>query len=180
MPALPVFPDRTAMPDDYHSVQEPSQFEYDSKETNPAEPEDIQDNYNKTTAHYGGKSSIYKKTQTYAVRHTDVQLPDPEPDEPNPPLNCEFDAGEVYDEGYYVAEIAMADEADQWGHCFNCGKEGHRWAECTKPLKDSLKQAKEWANHKNQLLNQDGGAGPKGAQSPQMGTAKANLAKAKN
>ena len=58
----------------------------------------------------------------------------------------------VYDEGYYVAVIAMADEADKWGHCFNCGKEGHRWAECTKPLKDSLKQAKEWANRKKQSL----------------------------
>ena len=39
-PALPVFPDRTAMPDDYHSVREPSEFEYDSEETNPEEPED--------------------------------------------------------------------------------------------------------------------------------------------
>ena len=39
-PALPVFPDRTATPDDYHSAWEPSEFEYDSKETNPKEPED--------------------------------------------------------------------------------------------------------------------------------------------
>ena len=39
-PALPVFPDRTAMPDDYHSAREPSEFEYDSKETDPEEPED--------------------------------------------------------------------------------------------------------------------------------------------
>ena len=73
----------------------------------------------------------------------------------------------------------MADEADQWGCCFNCGKEGHRWAECTEPLKDSLKQAKERPNHKKQLLNWDGGAGAKGAWSPQTGMAKANPAKAK-
>ena len=98
------------------------------------------------STHYSGKSSPYDKTRTYAVRHTDVKLRDPEQDEPNPPLNCEFDAGEVYDEGYYGAVIAMADEADQWGHCFNCGKEGHHWAEYTKPLKDSLKQAKERAD----------------------------------
>ena len=39
-PALPVFPDRTAMPDDYHSAREPSEFEYDSEETDPEEPED--------------------------------------------------------------------------------------------------------------------------------------------
>ena len=79
-----------------------------------------------------------------------------------------------------MAIIAMADEADQWGCCFNCGKEGHRWAECTEPLKDSLKQAKEQANHKKQSLNWDGGARAKGARSPQTGTAKADPAKAKN
>ena len=72
-----------------------------------------QDNHNKNMTHYGGKSSLYNKTRTYAVRHTDVQLPDPEQDEPNPPLTCEFDAGEVYDEGYYVVIITMADEVDQ-------------------------------------------------------------------
>ena len=72
-----------------------------------------QDNHNKNTTHYGGKSSPYDKTRTYAVRHTDVQLLDPEQDEPNPPPTCKFNAGEVYDEGYYVAVIAMADKADQ-------------------------------------------------------------------
>ena len=79
-----------------------------------------------------------------------------------------------------MAIIAMADEVDQWGHRFNCGKEGHCWAECTEPLKDSLKWAKEWANHKKQSLNQDGGARAKGAWSPQTGMAKADPAKAKN
>ena len=39
-PVLPMFPDRTAMPDDYHSAWEPLEFEYDSKETDPKEPED--------------------------------------------------------------------------------------------------------------------------------------------
>ena len=86
----------------------------------------------------------------------------------------------MYDEGYYVAVIATADEADRWGCCFNCGKEGHHWAECTEPLKDSLKRAKERANRKRQLLNWDGGAGAKGVQPPQTGTAKADPAQAKN
>ena len=40
VPAPPVFPDRTAMPDDYLSAREPSEFEYDSEETDPGEPED--------------------------------------------------------------------------------------------------------------------------------------------
>ena len=35
-----MFPDRTTTPDDYHSAQEPLEFEYDSKETDPKEPED--------------------------------------------------------------------------------------------------------------------------------------------
>ena len=96
----------------------------------------------------------------------EVHLPEPEQEEPDSSPVSEFDPGEVYDEGYYVAIIAMADEADQWGRCFNCGKEGHHWAECTEPLKDSLKRAKERANWKRQSLNWDGGAGAKGARPP--------------
>ena len=38
--APPVFPDRTATLDDYLSAWEPSEFEYDSEETDPGEPED--------------------------------------------------------------------------------------------------------------------------------------------
>ena len=139
-----------------------------------------QDNLNKNMNHYSGKGPSYDKTRTYAVRHTNVQLLNPDQDEPDSSLASEFNAGEVYDEGYYVAVIAMGDEAEQWGCCFNCSKEGHRWAECTEPLKDSLKWAKERANCKRQSLNQDGGAGAKGAWFPKMGTAKANPAQAKN
>ena len=40
VPALPVFPERTATPDDYLLAQEPLEFEYDSEETDPGEPED--------------------------------------------------------------------------------------------------------------------------------------------
>ena len=40
MPAPPVVPDKTAMPDDYLSAREPSEFEYDSEETDTGEPED--------------------------------------------------------------------------------------------------------------------------------------------
>ena len=38
--APPMLPDRTAMPDNYLSAQEPSEFEYDSEETDPREIED--------------------------------------------------------------------------------------------------------------------------------------------
>ena len=125
-----------------------------------------QDNHNKNTNHYGGKGPSYDKTRTFAVRHTDVQLLNPDQDEPDSSLAPEFDAGEVYDEGYYMAVIAMADEAEQWGRCFNCSKEGHRCAKCTELLKDSLKRAKERANCKRQSLKWDGGAGAKGAWPP--------------
>ena len=40
VPILPVFPDRTAVLDDYHSAREPSELEYDSEETDSEEPED--------------------------------------------------------------------------------------------------------------------------------------------
>ena len=40
VPAPPVGPERTATPDDYLSAWEPSEFEYDSEETDPGEPED--------------------------------------------------------------------------------------------------------------------------------------------
>ena len=130
------------------------------------------DSSNKNTTHYSGKGSQYEKTRTYTVRHTDVHLPDPEQEEPSLPPNCEIDPAEIYDDGYYVAIINMANEANKWGRCFNCAKEGHRWAECTEPLKESLKQAKERANHKK--------AGAKGAWPPQTGMAKADSAKAKN
>ena len=139
-----------------------------------------QDNHNKNTSHYSGKGPSYDKTRTYAVRHTELHLPELELDEPDSSPASEFDTGEVYNEGYYVAVIAMADEAERWGHCFNCGKEGHGWAECTELLKDSLKRAKERANHKRQWLNQDGRARAKGAQPHQTGTAKVDPAQAKN
>ena len=86
-----------------------------------------QDNHNKNMNHYGGKDPSYDKTWTFAVRHTDVQLLNPDQNKPDSSLASEFHTGEVYDEGYYVAMIAMADEVEQWDRCFNCGKEGHRW-----------------------------------------------------
>ena len=58
VPALPVFPDRTAMPDDYHSAREPSEFEYNSEETDPEEPEDDPEEDEADTS--VGSNSTYK------------------------------------------------------------------------------------------------------------------------
>ena len=126
------------------------------------------DNSTKAPAHYGGKGAPYDKHRTYVVRHMDVQLPEAEEDapKPSPPPSCDINPNDIYNKGYYIAVINMANEAELWGRCFNCGKEGHRWADCTEPLKESLKQAKERANHKKQALNRGGGAGAKGIQPP--------------
>ena len=123
------------------------------------------DSGNKNISHYN-KNLTYDKPRAYTVRHTDVQIPDQGGDEPDLSLTNDIDPDEIYDEGYYVAVINTANEADKWGRCFNCGKEGHRWAECKERLKESLKLAKERANHKKQALNQDGGVRTKGTWPP--------------
>ena len=96
------------------------------------------DNQNKNTTHYDRKNTSYDKCRTYAVRQAGVQLPDPVQEEPSPQPASQFDAAQTYDEGYYVAIVNTANEANKWGRYFNCGKEGHQWQECTKPLKESL------------------------------------------
>ena len=82
------------------------------------------------------------------------------------------DPEDAYDEGYYIGVINTADEMSQpLCLCFNCGRGGHYWADCTEPLKDSLKQAKERVNreireNQEKQLNPNGGAGGKGARAP--------------
>ena len=123
------------------------------------------DSGNKNTSHYN-KNLTYDKPRAYTVRHTNVQIPDQGGDEPDLSPTNDIDPDEICNEGYYIAVINTANEADKWGRCFNYGKEGHRWAECKEPLKESLKLAKERANRKKQALNRDGGVGTKGAQPP--------------
>ena len=43
VPVMPAFPDRAATPDDYHSVREPSESEYDTEEMDPEEDGDDDD-----------------------------------------------------------------------------------------------------------------------------------------
>ena len=96
------------------------------------------------------------------------------------------DPEDAYDEGYYIGVINTADEMSR--HlclCFNCGRGGHYWADCTEPLKDSLKQAKERVNreireNQEKQLNPNGGTGGKGAHAPQAIPVSANTAKTQN
>ena len=144
----------------------------DSRYPANTSPKPHTDSGNKSTSHYN-KNSTYDKPRAYTVRHTDVQIPDQSGDKPDLSPTNDIDLDEIYDEGYYVAVISTANEADKWGRYFICGKEGHQWAEYKEPLKESLKLAKERANRKKQVLNWDGRVGTKGARPPQMGTAKA-------
>ena len=96
------------------------------------------------------------------------------------------DPEDAYDEGYYIGVINTADEMS-WHLrlCFNCSRGGHYWVDCTEPLKDSLKQAKErvnWEIRENQEkpLNPNRGTGGKGAHTPQAMPVSANTAKAQN
>ena len=111
--------------------------------------------------------------------------PEQEPESESDPEPSREDPENAYDDGYYIGVINTADELDRHlGLCFNCGQPGHQWRDCTDPLKDSLKAAKERLNKiaqdKTNQLNQNGGAGVKGARIPQANPAKANPAKARN
>ena len=46
------------------------------------------------------------------------------------------------DSSYHIGMTTMADEEkDFFGKCYNCGKVGHPWRDCKKPLKSALKLA---------------------------------------
>ena len=100
----------------------------DSRYLANTSPKPHTDSGNKSTSHYN-KNSTYDKPRAYTVRHTDVQIPDQRGNEPDLSPTNDIDPDKIYDEGYYIAVINTANEADKWGRCFNCGKEGHRWAE---------------------------------------------------
>ena len=110
------------------------------------------------------KNVTLEKARVYAVRKTDLELPDPVPEEEEQPGEYDSELEESYDEGYYVAMVHAADEIDRtWGHCYNCAEEGHQWRDCPKQLKESLRLAKERLDRRKKLdLNRDGGTGAKG------------------
>ena len=70
------------------------------------------DSGNKNPSHYN-KNSTYDKPRAYTVRHTNVQILDQGGDEPDLSSTNDIDPDEIYDEGYYVAVINTANEADK-------------------------------------------------------------------
>ena len=151
--------------------------------------------YPANTAHHPRKPDGYGRNAGhpdckglgYIARPTNVEpYPDvPQDFVPNTAVLGK-DPEDAYDEGYYIGVINTADEMSQrLCLCFNCGRGEHYWADCTEPLKDSLKQAKERVNreireNQENQLNPNGGTGGKGAHAPQAIPANANTAKAQN
>ena len=139
------------------------------------------DGYDQNAGHpdrkRGGYIAHVANVEPYPDTHPDISLGQ---------LPFGKDPEEAYDKGYYIGVLNTADEMSQRLRlCYNCGISGHYWADCTKPLSDSLKLTKErvnrgiWEKQENHL-NPNGGAGGKGARNPQATLAKANLAKAQN
>ena len=98
--------------------------------------------------------------------------PDTPPDVGPGQLPFGKDPEEAYDEGYYIGVVNTADKMSQ--HlclCYNCCLARHYWVDCTEPLSDSLKFAKEQLNQgicekQENQLNPNGGTGGKGATPP--------------
>ena len=143
--------------------------------------------YPVNTAHRSGKTDGYDRNAGHPDRRKGgyiarVANVEPYPDTPLDagPGQLPFgkDLEEAYDEGYYIGVVNTADEMSQRLRlCYNCGLAGHYWADCTEPLSDSLKLAKERLNRgirekQENQLNPNGGAGGKGARVPQPMLAK--------
>ena len=109
--------------------------------------------YPANTAHRSGKPDGYGRNAGHLDRKGLGYIARPTNVEPYPDVAQDFvpdmgvlgkDPEDAYDEGYYIGVINTADKMSRRLRlCFNCGRGGHYWADCTKPLKDSLKQAKE-------------------------------------
>ena len=137
--------------------------------------------YPANTTHRTGKTDGYGRNAGHPDRKGVGYIAHPACVEPydDVPQDCGPDTGmlgkdpeEAYDIGYYIGVINTADEMSRHLHlCFNCGRGGHYWVDCTEPLKESLKLAKERVNreiqdNQDRQLNPNGGTGGKGAHAP--------------
>ena len=91
------------------------------------------------------------------------------------------DENAIWRDGYYMCATAKADDADMfYNMCYNCRKPGHRWRDCSKPLRQGLQDLKDRAEKDDERLNGSGGGGDQGGRAPwkgQKGAGMAGLAK---
>ena len=105
-----------------------------------------------------------KKSEGYAAKIT--QLPDEEPLSQSEPSDTS-DVDESFEVGYYQGVIQAADMNDDVGRCYNCNDPGHKWRDCTKPLREGLKRAYERLQQLQ--LNYRGDVKKKGVHVPRSG-----------
>ena len=105
-----------------------------------------------------------KKSEGYAAKIT--QLPDDEPLSQSEPSDTS-DVDENFEVGYYQGVIQAADMNDDVGRCYNCNDPGHKWRDCTKPLREGLKRAYERLQQLQ--LNYKGDVKKKGVHIPRSG-----------
>ena len=137
--------------------------------------------YPTNTAHRSRKTDGYSRNASHPDQKGLGYIARPTNVEPYPDIPQDFvpntgmlgkDPEDAYNGGYYIGVINTADEMSQLlCLCFNCGRGGHYWVDCTESLKDSLKQAKERVNweirgNQEKQLNPNGGARGKGAHAP--------------
>ena len=69
-----------------------------------------------------------------------------------------------------MCTAAKADNADMfYNMCYNCREPGHRWRDCSKPLRQGLQDLKERAEKDDEWLNGSGGGGDQGGCTPRKG-----------
>ena len=168
-------------------IWESEELQYPVSSSNS--PKGSGDGHGKSSSYYDKKNYYKHSHRSYQAQAANIWA---EPDEYESDLLSDVETDSEMDDvqqdsSYHVGITNMADEVeDFFGKCCNCGKEGHPWQDCKKPLKPSLKLALKskndqkayWADKKQ--LNQTGGAGAKGDRVPKAGMGKALLALAKN
>ena len=77
------------------------------------------------------------------------------------------DENALWRDGYYCCAIRNVDQSETFfGACFNCRDQGHRWRQCTKPLRQALQEIKDRIGQDGDWLNVFGGGGNGGAGVP--------------
>ena len=115
-------------------------------------------------SHKPTTDKFVKKSEGYAAKVT--QLPDEEPRSQSEPSDTS-DVDEGFEVGYYQGVIQAADMNDDVGRCYNCNNPGHKWRDCTKPLREGLKRAYERLQQLQ--LNYKGDMKKKGVHVPRSG-----------
>ena len=105
--------------------------------------------YPANTAHRPGKMDGYDRNAEHPDRKRGGYIARAANVEPYPDTHLDVgkDPEEAYDKGYYIGVVNTANEMNRRLRlCYNCGLSGHYWMDCTEPLSDSLKLAKEKVN----------------------------------